>query len=118
MGITTLEIILFGGFICMFIVFFVNNLIYLRKLRELLAYLRNNHESEIKEWNIPHQFSVSVVSPYRVSNLHKFLRSAEYFNDEKVKKLKKETKKYLVLGYALFVFLVLYFIVLFIVFKK
>ena len=107
---------LFGGSICIFIALFVNNLIYLRKLRELLAYLQDNHGNKIRDWGIPVQLSDS--SPSRVLNLHKFLKSVECFDDEKVKNLKKKTKKYLNFSYALFVFFILYFIVLFIVFKK
>ncbi len=97
---------------CLFVLTFVNNLVYLKRLKELLAYLQNNHKDEISNWEIPAQLLDS--SPKRVSGLLKFLKSPEYFNDGEVKELKEKALKRLNTGYILFGLLVFCSIILFV----
>lgn len=77
-----------------------NNLIYLKKVRELLKYLRDKHPEKIRDWGLPD--SLMDVSPKRGSKFLQFLKSPDYFSDITLKKLKEKVSIHLKLGYILF----------------
>lgn len=99
-------------FIALFVSLLVNNLIYLKIIKDLLRYLRERYSEKIKDWGLPD--GLSDISSKRVPRLLGFLKSAECFNDPLLGDLKRKACFHLTLGYILFGIAVVDFVVLFV----
>lgn len=109
-----LILVLIGviGFIGCFVSLLVNNIIYLKTVRGLLKYLKEQHSEQIKDWGLPD--SLMDASPKRVPRLLNFLKSSEDFDDSTLKSIKEKAQRHLRLGYILFACGAGFFVIIFI----
>lgn len=105
----------FGIFFFCLIFGFINNLIYLMKVKQLLKLLYEQHLGKVKELGLPE--SLGDCSIQRTPKLLEFLKSSDSFGDSSLQDLKMNAYRRLQTGYLVFGTAVVDFLIIVILLK-